>query len=230
MRIVSANIFCLNVKPAQAIEAVAEQKADVTLLIESTPRFQRYAVASLPPKRASGLTRRRGMPISVHASRDLHVTDVEEQGLGWFECRAEGVLLLAVHAIAPYLPWRLPRRRAQLSALADRLAGIEPFEHALALGDFNTSHGAKVWSQLADSMSGWRRLDPITDRWRGTWPLGSVWAPIALDHALAPPHLVGEEEPLTTVRTFPIPGSDHMGLVVDLPSDLIASAPARRAG
>lgn len=230
MRIVSANIFCLNVKPAQAIEAVAEQNADVTLLIESTPRFERFADASLPPKRAAGLTRRRGMPISVHARPELDVSDVDEHGLGWFECRAEGVLLLAVHAIAPYLPWRLRRRQTQLAALAERFRSIRPYEHALALGDFNTSHGARAWTHLAENVSDWRRLDPVTDRWRGTWPLGGIWAPIALDHALAPPHLVGDDEPLTKVRTFRIPGSDHMGLVVDLPQDVMNAGTARRAG
>ncbi len=222
MRIVSANIFCLNIKPAQAIEAVAEQNADVTLLIESTPRFERYASSSLPPQRASGLTRQRGMPISVHARPEVPISDVDEHGLGWFECRANGVLLLAVHAIAPYLPWRLKHRRAQLNALARRFAAIEPNDHALALGDFNTSHGARAWTHLVDHTTEWRRLDPSTDRWSGTWPLGGMWAPIALDHALAPPHLAGgKEEPLTKVRTFRIPGSDHMGLVVDLPGDVV---------
>ena len=34
MRIVSANVFCLNVRPSQAIAAVAAQKPDVAVLIE----------------------------------------------------------------------------------------------------------------------------------------------------------------------------------------------------
>ena len=228
MRIASANIFCLNVKPQQAIEAVAQQQADVTLLIESTPRFERH-LGALPPVRATGLTRQGGMPISVHASRDIRVSDAHESGAGWFECRTEDVLLLAVHAIAPYLPWRWRRRRAQLAALARRLRTIAPNEHALALGDFNTSNEERAWTRLADRASTWHRLNPETDKWRGTWPLGGMWAPIALDHALAPPHLVGDNG-LTKLRTFRIPGSDHMGLVVDLPQNVVRPQDAREAG
>lgn len=229
MRIVSANIFCLNPKPAQAIRAVAAQAGDVTILIESTARFDRYTATSLPPRRAGGMTRRRGMPVSIHARLELAVEEVQEHGLGWLECRVQGVLLLAVHAVAPYLPWRLGKRRTQLDALAERMASIDTDDHAIALGDFNTSNREPVWGRLASDRHTWRRLTPSLARWEGTWPLGGVWAPIALDHALAPAHLApcpnaNLEEMVdgnaagATVRTFRIPGSDHMGLVVDLPS------------
>lgn len=162
------------------------------------------------------------MPVSIHAPEAMHVEDIGEHGMGWFECRVQGVLLLAVHAIAPYLPWRLPKRKAQLAALADRLCSLEAEEHAIALGDFNTAHFEPAWAHLTKAAADWKRLDLHTERWRGTWPLGGMWAPIAVDHALCPPHLSGALGSAATVRTFRIPGSDHMGLVVDLPSDVVS--------
>lgn len=221
MRIVSANLFCLNMTRSRAIEAVAAQAGDVTVLIESTTGFDRHIERCLPPLRARGLTRKRGMPVSVHAAGQIEVWDVRESGLGWLECRVSGVLLLMVHAIAPYLPWRLGKRRIQLAALGDRLSSISPGEHAIAVGDFNTAPFEPAWAELQSAAGAWRRLDLQTRRWRGTWPLGGVWAPIALDHALAPAHMIDGADHPASVRTFPIPGSDHMGLAVDLPDRVI---------
>ena len=228
MRIVSANIFCLNPIPRKAIRAIAAQEGDVTILIESTPRFARYTDRLLPPTRAAGLSRRGGMPITVHAHEDIPVQDVQEHRRGWLELRVQGVLLLAVHAVAPYLPWRLGRRRDQLRALADRIGTVAEHEDALAIGDFNTAHFEPAWEEFATGAGSWRRLAPLTDRWPGTWPLGGVWAPISVDHAVTPPHLAGENGFGTVVRTFRIPGSDHQGLVVDLQAD--APTEARQAG
>jgi Endonuclease/Exonuclease/phosphatase family len=217
MRIVSANVFCLNVTRSRAIEAVADQAGDVTVLIESTPGFDRHIERYLPPLRARGLTRRRGMPVSVHANGQIEVEDVRESGLGWIECRVSGVLLLMVHAIAPYLPWRLGKRRSQLAALGNRLSSISRDERAIAVGDFNTATFEPAWAELQSAAGDWRKLDLQTPRWRGTWPLGGAWAPIALDHALAPAQLADGTDRPASVRTFPVPGSDHMGLVVELP-------------
>lgn len=219
MRIVSANLFCLNVTRSRAIEAVAAQGGDVTVLIESTTGFGRHIERCLPPLRARGITRKRGMPVSVHAGDRIDVRNVWESGLGWLECRVSGVLLLMVHAIAPYLPWRLGARRTQLAALGDRLSSISPDEDALAVGDFNTAAFEPAWAELQSAACDWRKLDLQTPRWRGTWPLGGVWAPIALDHVLAPAHLLDRVEKPVSAKTFPIPGSDHMGLVVELPDN-----------
>lgn len=226
MRIVSANVFCLNPRPASALRAVADQGGDVTVLIEATARVDRYARRLLPDRRASGLTRRGGMPVAVHAAEDVPVQNADSQGEGWVECEVNGLTLLAVHAIAPYLPWRLRRRRRQLAALGDRLASIGENEPALAVGDFNTSHFGRAWGRFARAAKDWRRLAPEVERWTGTWPLGNAWAPIALDHALIPPHLAGGDvAPAATARTFPIPGSDHLGLVVDLPRTVAGVEP-----
>ncbi len=220
MRIVSANLFCLNPYPRRALDAVAAQQGDVTVLIESTGRFSDLASGLLPPIRAAGLTRRGGMPVTIHARESAPVRDVRESRRGWVECRIHDVLVFAVHAVAPYLPWRISRRRDQLCALADRISAVEDSEHALAIGDFNTAHFERAWQDFEADAGPWRRVLPEGVRWTGTWPLGGVWAPIAVDHALTPPHLHAGPAGGTLARTFTIPGSDHLGLVVDLPGEL----------
>jgi len=220
-------MFCLNLKPAQAVQAVAAEGGDVTILIESTARFRRPIERLLPPVRAAGLTRRGGMPITVHAPDDTPVHDVKEHRRGWLECRVSGVLLLAVHTVAPYLPWRLVRRRDQLQALADRMCDVADRDAALAIGDFNTADFERVWADFEAGAGAWRRLAPAAGRWSGTWLLGGVWSPISVDHALAPPILAGEHGTGSVAGTFTIPGSDHLGLRVDLPEGTADRSPHR---
>jgi|GEM_PF-2620499 len=229
MRIVCANVFCLNPTPKKAVEAVARQQGDVTVMIESTPRFAQRAERFFGESRFTGHSRAHGMPIAVYARPELEVRDGATPGQGWIECRVGRMRLLTVHAIAPYLPWRISRRRGHLSALSERMSELAFSEPALTIGDFNTAHFERAWRRFATSAldSQWRWLTHEEDRRpakrRGTWPLGSVWSPVALDHALACPQIGGAmAEP--KMRSFTIPGSDHRGLVVDVADEMVSGA------
>jgi endonuclease/exonuclease/phosphatase family metal-dependent hydrolase len=229
LRIVCANVFCLNPTPKKAIEAVARQHGDVTVVIESTPRFEDRSKQLLGDGRFSGHSRSHGMPITVYAREGLPVEEGATPGLGWVECRIGAMRLLAVHAIAPYLPWRLPKRRGHLSALSDRMSELAFNEPALTIGDFNTAHFERAWRRFATSAldSRWHWLTHEEDhrpaKRRGTWPFGSVWSPVALDHALVCPQ-VGGSDAAPTMRTFTIPGSDHRGLVVEVADPAVFGA------
>jgi len=229
MRIVCANVFCLNPTPKKAVEAAARQLGDVTVLIESTGRFAERGAELLGEPRFRGLTRTHGMPISVHAREGLPVGEGVTPGHGWVECRVGQMRLLAVHAIAPWLPWRIPRRRGHLAALSERMAELAYTEPALTIGDFNTARFEKAWRRFSTAAldSNWRWLtheeDHRPETRRGTWPLGPVWSPVALDHALACPR-IGGAEAAPRLRTFSIPGSDHRGLVVDVADEAVFGA------
>lgn len=229
MRVVCANVFCLNPKPRKAIEAVARQHGDVTVVIESTPRFADRSVQLLGEGRFTGLSRGRGMPITVYAREGLLVEGGRTPGHGWVECKVGAMRLLAVHAIAPYLPWRISRRKGHLSALSERMGELAFNEPALTIGDFNTAHFERAWRRFATSAldSQWRWLtheeDHRPEKRRGTWPFGSVWSPVALDHALACPQLGGAAS-APIMRSFSIPGSDHRGLVVEIEDSLVVDA------
>jgi len=221
MRIASANLFCLNPRRKAAVEAVAAQDADVVVLIESVRRFDRLTRDLLPPRRLHGYTRPDGMPVTLHAREDIPIDETREDHDGWLEAVVGGVRLLVVHAVAPYLPWRWPRRERQLASLAKRMSAVAGEGPGLTIGDFNTADFEPAWERYEKAAAPWRRLDcavsgPGPARTRGTWPLGRVWAPVALDHAMGCPAIA---ERAALVRTFGIPGSDHRGLVVDLPAD-----------
>lgn len=231
VRVVSANILCLNLRPAAAIAAVAAQDADVVVLIESVKRFERHAARHLPPLRARGYTRAGGMPVTLHAGAHIPVDQLREESHGWLEARVGGLTLMAVHAVAPYLPWRWPKRTSQLMTLAGRMNAFDTEAPGLVIGDFNTADFEPAWTRYEDAAAPWRRIDcadhgPGPGPARGTWPLGQTWSPIALDHALATPGLADA----ATVRTFPIPGSDHLGLVTDLPASAVGIGASVGAG
>jgi endonuclease/exonuclease/phosphatase (EEP) superfamily protein YafD len=221
LRIVCANVFCLNPSPTKAMEAIARQHGDVTVVIESTPRFADRGERLLGEARFTGLSRQRGMPIAVYAGPGVPIAGGRSPGQGWVECRVGEMRLLMVHAIAPYLPWRISRRRGHLSALSDRMGELSDSEPALTIGDFNTAHFERAWRTFATAAldSRWHWLTHEADHRpagrRGTWPFGSVWSPVALDHALACPQ-IGGAEARPRLRSFTIPGSDHRGLVVDV--------------
>ncbi len=226
MKIASANLFCLNPRPKAALEAIAEQKADLVVLIESTPRFDAIADAVLPPRRFSGRTRLDGMPVSIHAKENVEITDAREDGHGWLEATVGALRLIVVHAVAPYLPWRIPRRAKQLTDLATRMKEFRDDEAGLVIGDFNTADFEPTWARYEQAAAPWRRIDcahhgPGPGPARGTWPLGGKWSPVALDHALATPTLADHSQTPARVTPFRIPWSDHKGLTVDLPPECV---------
>jgi len=159
MRVASANVFCLNPRPRKALRAVAAQEADVTLVIESVGRFDRHAERWLPERRLRGYTRPDGMPVALHAGPRVEVTDAREDGRGWLEARVNGLRLFVVHAVAPYLPWRWPRRARQLDDLARRMNDVGEGEPALVIGDFNTADFEPVWARYEANAEPWKRID-----------------------------------------------------------------------
>ena len=118
-----------------------------------------------------------------------------------------------------------PTVTVSVASLAQRMSAVRDERPGLTIGDFNTADFEPAWERYENAAAPWKRLDcavsgPGPARTRGTWPLGRVWAPVALDHAMGCPVLAGSA---ALVRTFGIPGSDHRGLVVDVPTGLTAS-------
>jgi len=175
------------------------------------------------------------MPISLHAREDIPIEDARESGHGWLEAVVGGLHLLVVHAVAPYLPWRWPRREQQLLHLARRMGDVSEHEPALTIGDFNTADFEPAWSRYEEAVAPWRRVHCSVHGagrgpMRGTWPLGRRWSPVALDHALATPALIECEARPALVSTFGIPWSDHRGLLVDLPPERVGLPADLRSG
>ncbi len=121
--------------------------------------------------------------------------------------RSDGrtVRVLAVHATSPTSYAEFGRRNAQFDALAVHIASADL--PTIVIGDLNTVPWDRAYGRFC-RLAGMRALDIPDLR---TWPAIGPIALIPLDHALASRDLAS-----SAVNTFPIPGSDHRGLLTDL--------------
>ena len=123
---------------------------------------------------------------------------------------AEGpVRFLAVHATSPGSYNEFRDRQKQLAWLADLVSAAKM--PTVVLGDLNTASWDDVFKQLCTKGD----LHEGGGAPLATWP-ATVGLPLTpLDHVLVTPQLG-----VASTRSFPIPGSDHRGLVADITAPL----------
>lgn len=115
------------------------------------------------------------------------------------------VRILAVHASSPGSYGEFRDRNRQLEQLAAlvQASDVPP----VVIGDLNTVS----WDTALRRFCSRTGSHEGTDAPLATWPAVGGLALIPLDHVLVPPAWS-----ITDTHTFPIPGSDHRGLVADL--------------
>lgn len=111
--------------------------------------------------------------------------------------------VFVVHPSSPTDPEAVARRNRQLAMLARELDSERHPEPVLLLGDFNLTPGAPMWRTFTGYTGLRRAPGPSPATW--PWFLGPFG--IAIDHVLARGAALGE------VTAFPIPGSDHRGVI-----------------
>lgn len=111
--------------------------------------------------------------------------------------------VFVIHPSSPGDPELAKRRDRQLALLARELDIERHPEPVVVLGDFNLSPGSPMWR----TFTGYTGLRRAPGNAPATWP--SVLGPfgITIDHILARSAALGE------VTSFPIPGSDHRGVL-----------------
>jgi endonuclease/exonuclease/phosphatase (EEP) superfamily protein YafD len=111
--------------------------------------------------------------------------------------------VFVIHPMAPVDPELTARRDRQLAMLARELEGDRHPEPVLVLGDFNLTTGTPMWRTFT-GFTGLRRAPGSSP---ATWP--AILGPfgITIDHMLARGAALG------AVTVFPIPGSDHRGVL-----------------
>ena len=209
IRVASANVFSENPMPAEAVEAMVAADPDILVAVETSPVFRsllagddlahpygavddQQVVRSRYP--VTALTDPPGVP----ARRILRVE---------VDAPSAPFVLYAVHALNPLSE----------STFADQLRWIDRLLAAAAreeapvvmAGDFN----------MSDRQLGYRRLtgtmrDAMTAAgWGHTTYPGGIWAPLLLriDHIVMP-----EDWCAARSGALEIPGSDHVGLQVDI--------------
>lgn len=118
----------------------------------------------------------------------------------------QDTLILSLHAASPMNPERFRARNRQLWAAAQLIR--QEALPAVVIGDFNTV----PWDPaLRPLLLGAGMQDSRNSHYSATWPspLGRLGIPI--DYVLHSPHWQALSH-----QTFPIPGSDHKGLVATL--------------
>ncbi|MEO8733318.1 MAG: endonuclease/exonuclease/phosphatase family protein [Flavobacteriales bacterium] len=123
---------------------------------------------------------------------------------------AEGaVRILAVHTTSPGSYGEFRDREKQLVWLADLVEASKI--PTVVLGDLNTASWDSAFRQLCSKA----HLKEGGGAPRATWP-ATVGLPLTpLDHVLVTPQLG-----VSSTRSFPIPGSDHRGLVAEITTTL----------
>lgn len=184
LRLVSANLHLHNQDPAELLDWLAQEPADLLLLQE------------LSPQMAAALQRQSPYPYGHLAADDspfgigllsrlpLDAVNVQlDTGLPALEARlhwqGQPIELLVLHPMPPLSAFYQQQRDASLRHWASRLDG----KPALIIGDLNCTPWAPVFQQLA--ASGWRRSGSLAP----SWPVAMRgWMGIPIDHVLASPH------------------------------------------
>lgn len=222
IRILSCNLFRGQADPAALAEAIERHAIDIVCAQELTDDLAERLAALLPHGdvaqehrlRGNGIACRlpvetRRIPMWRRSGCVARLSPADWPGL------SSSIEILNVHIAAPhywpYFPNRV-RRRAQLETLlADRnQAGDLP--HAI-LGDFNASPAWPVYRRVAARYRDAALTAGDVAGAGSTWPrLG--W--LGLRGLLRIDHCFLHRLHATKVRRLDIPGSDHLGLLVDL--------------
>ena len=217
LRVVTANVYILNPTPEAAFRALRALQPDVLVVPELGP-------AGLAGLRASGLMADlphslvqlggRGETVGLFSRlplRDSSTREVGSRALPRATVDVGGVpvRLLAVHPLPPLSVFEPLWRAALVDLLRESRAVRLP---VVLAGDFNADRDHAPFRRLLGS--GLR--DAHDERGRGlarTFPAG--FPVLQLDHVLVRDG-VGGRLAVQQVREVDVPGSDHLGVLVDL--------------
>lgn len=220
VRVLSANVKIDNPTEDRAASALLAVDADVLVVVELTPHFitelRSHGAYQQYPNRVERPQPWDGRGIGIYSKLPMTAIDAIDldgrQAPGARLTLADGttVNVYGVHTVAPYEPLREGRWRDNLTALADRIAELpKPFVLA---GDFNATRWHPPFTTLLDA--GVRDAHEQTGNGLSfSWPADRGLLPplFRLDHAL-----LSDGVTATALHEVTIPGSDHVGFVVDL--------------
>ena len=220
VRVLTANVKIDNETEDRAADALLAVDADVMVVVELTPHFmtelRSHGAYERYPNRLERPQQWDGRGIGIYSKLPLQTLDAIDldgrQAPGARLTLAGGgaVDVYGVHTVAPYEPLREGRWRDDLTALVDKVPELpEPFVLA---GDFNATRWHPPFADLLDA--GVRDAHEQTGHGLSfSWPADRGLLPplFRLDHAL-----MSDGVTATALRDVAIPGSDHVGFVVEL--------------
>jgi endonuclease/exonuclease/phosphatase (EEP) superfamily protein YafD len=211
MRIMTANLWNVNVSADSFAEALDEHRPDVVAIQElaqhsSAVLADRYAYGLAIPDGVQGCALVANHPITVTRTelpfRPLLSAPVEVRG--------RTVTIGAVHLANPVAMHDVRFRRHQVRALLDEIQGTEPL---VLVGDYNSSPAwpayRMITRHLRDGVNDWAKQTGTRPTRTWNWGAGSPKL-LRIDHIM----VRGVE--LTDVKVIDIAGSDHRALVADI--------------
>lgn len=212
LRIAHLNVFQPNDAFAEVLQAARATDADVLSFQEVDERWAQALVQGLGADYPYHRIAPRGncYGIALFSRRPFEHADVlylTERPVIDATVRTEAgpVRVLAVHASSPGSYREFRDRNRQLDRLAEVVGASD--RPVAVVGDLNTVSWDHALRRLCASTG----LRESADAPSATWPSIAGLALIPLDHVLATPAL-----DILAPRSFPIPGSDHRGLVAGL--------------
>jgi endonuclease/exonuclease/phosphatase (EEP) superfamily protein YafD len=216
LRVAQMNLYQHNERHAAALQAALDTHADLISVQEVDSVW-----AQVLPQGLGALYPYHHMEpqhdcygIAVFSKLPLRGADVLRIGgrpaITAVVSTADGpVRILAVHATSPGSYGEFRDRQEQLGLLADLVS--DSGMPMVVLGDLNTVSWDDAFRQLCSKAKLHEGGGAPCDTWPAT--LGLPLTP--LDHVLVTPQLG-----VASTRSFPIPGSDHRGLVADITTPL----------
>jgi endonuclease/exonuclease/phosphatase (EEP) superfamily protein YafD len=215
LSVLAQNVWFENEDPATTLDAAMKRRADVVVLTEFTPEFERHlderAVAgwrSYPHQwrdarpGGSGLAVLSSFPFEEAVRVPLSMPAVRVRlRVG------EGLVdLYAVHPVAPSDRWGLLQWQNDYRVLIGDATDAGPM--TIMAGDFNATRGHRTFRRLLEA-GGLRDAQDVAGAGlAGTWPSGGALPRVMrLDHVL-----VGEGIGVEAFEVLPFIGSDHLGV------------------
>lgn len=217
----SANLLFHNDDPERAAASVADtvtvRRLDVLVTAETTPRMvvllgERLG-GSWRPVAETGVVGLRTV-VWTHLpvlDVDTLVTSGRKFPVVVLDVNGTRVRVVGVHVTAPHTRGRIAVWGQELDALGSLAEQGHPGEaFSVLAGDFNADLAHPVMRRLNDST--FDAMQASGHILRPTWPSGRLMPPmLTLDHVL-----VNRPGTVTEAGTFPIAGSDHLGVWAEL--------------
>jgi len=230
LRILTANLRSGRADPVALAHLIEELAVDVACVQELGPRLADALSRLLPGGQLGPNERGRGLGIACRHDAQVKQFSLPERD-GWvarlspanWSQIAEPIEIVNTHIMSPHTWPYFPRRHTRQGQLCGLLSFIdyEPHIPRAVLGDFNSSPLWPLYRRLAAQLS-----DSVAVSTRGgsdrypTWPhIPSIGLKglIRIDHCFL------SNLTALDVRVVSLPGSDHLGLCVDVILDETAS-------
>ncbi len=223
VRILTANLRSGRADPVALAAIIEELEVDVACVQELGPRLAQTLAKILPAGKLGPNEINRGLGIACR-----HEALVEHFSLpardGWvarlspanWRQLSEPIEIVNVHILGPHTWPYFPRRhtrRGQLSGLL-RFLGEQPHVPRAILGDFNASPVWPVYRRLAAQLT-----DSVVATRRSRFHRSATWPhlpAIGLAGLIRIDHCFLSNLSALDARVVPIPGSDHLGLCVEV--------------